>query len=51
MKSWIMLLAIVSAVGIVAAQSEEVVANFYGDKSSDRSDRRTSAHFRLCPPS
>jgi len=32
MKSWIMLLAIVSAVGIAGAQSEEGVANFYGDK-------------------
>ena len=32
MKSWIMLLALVSAVGIAGAQSEEGVANFYGDK-------------------
>jgi rare lipoprotein A len=32
MKASIMMLAIVSAVGIAAAQSEEGVANFYGDK-------------------
>lgn len=32
MKALIMMLAIVSAVGIAAAQSEEGVANFYGDK-------------------
>lgn len=32
MKALIVMLAIVSVVGIAAAQSEEGVANFYGDK-------------------
>ena len=56
MKSWIMLLAIVSAVGIAAAQSEEGVANFYGDKFQGKKtasgevfdkDGLTAAHKKL----
>ena len=56
MKSWIMLFAIVSAVGIAAAQSEEGVANFYGDKFQGKKtasgelfdkDGLTAAHKKL----
>ena len=56
MKSWIMLLAIVSAVGIAGAQSEEGVANFYGDKFQGKKtasgdvfdkDGLTAAHKKL----
>jgi rare lipoprotein A len=56
MKSWIMLLAIVSAVGIAGAQSEEGVANFYGDKFQGKKtasgdvfdkDALTAAHKKL----
>ena len=56
MKSWIMLLAIVSAVGIAGAQSEEGVANFYGDKFQSKKtasgevfdkDGLTAAHKKL----
>jgi len=56
MKSWIMLLAIVSAVGIAGAQGEEGVANFYGDKFQGKKtasgevfdkDGLTAAHKKL----
>ncbi len=56
MKSWIMLLAIVSAVGIAGAQAEEGVANFYGDKFQGKKtasgevfdkDGLTAAHKKL----
>jgi rare lipoprotein A len=56
MKSWIMLLALVSAVGIAGAQSEEGVANFYGDKFQGKKtasgdvfdkDGLTAAHKKL----
>ena len=56
MKSWIMLLAIVSAAGIAGAQAEEGVANFYGDKFQGKKtasgevfdkDGLTAAHKKL----
>jgi len=56
MKALIMMLAIVSAVGIAAAQSEQGVANFYGDKFQGKKtasgdvfdkDGLTAAHKKL----
>ncbi len=56
MKALIMMLAIVTAVGISAAQSEEGVANFYGDKFQGKKtasgdvfgkDGLTAAHKKL----
>ena len=56
MKSWKMLPLIVSAVGIAGAQSEEGVANFYGDQFQGKKtasgevfdkDGLTAAHKKL----
>jgi rare lipoprotein A len=56
MKGLIMMLAIVSAVGIATAQSEEGTANFYGDKFKGKKtasgdvfdkDKLTASHKKL----
>ncbi len=56
MKAFIMMFAVVAAVGISAAQSEEGVANFYGDKFQGKKtasgdvfdkDGLTAAHKKL----
>ena len=56
MKALVMMLAIVAAVGISAAQPEEGVANFYGDKFQGKKtasgdvfdkDGLTAAHKKL----